>query len=619
MKRRIKRHFKFFSVKSGCLMFSVLLVCCSMPGTDWRMTKDIYAEETPDKNNTMMDEEWEWRYTDDLCMLLQVEQSGGAWREMDYDDSDWSVGEGSFGAFDGQRNELDGGQKPDYCLRQYLPDGDNVPVYYFRTRFQADQLNWEDTYSAHISFDDAVIVYLNGSPIYLGNTPDGGYPEEGMYGCAKTCSAPVEDYVEVNAETLREGENILAVELHQSYETSSDIFFHMEPFRLRQEQMMDFRNQTLCLGVGESESEMLVTWQGEGEDGYVEVGESSAFPDDIQVYAAEKACSNDWDTVTFRAELTDLEPGTEYSYRVNDKGMSGIYTFSMPEDDDDFSFLVHGDPQIEEDDPEPMECYELLAEAAMDGRDPAFILSLGDQSDSGDDYHLFLRYLSSDLFCEYPLVAIVGNHEEGSEVFSSFFYMPNMDEETEDTSGDMSGDYWFFKNNTLFLCLNSNNSDEEIHEKFLQKAREECEQRFGTPDWVVAAFHHSLFSAGVHAEDDGILKRRERFVPLLEEAGVDVVFMGHDHIYTRTYPMDGVTPVADDSQEVSASEGIVYFTLSSSTGTKLYGLAEEEFDYTALSLQMTRVDVTDTSFDITVYYEDEDGSVKVLDDYRIIK
>ena len=80
----------------------------------------------------------------------------------------------------------------------------------------------------------------------------------------------------------------------------------------------------------------------------------------------------------------------------------------------------------------------------------------------------------------------------------------------------------------------------------------------------------------------------------------------------------------DDSHEIPASEGIVYFTLSSSTGTKLYDLAEEEYDYTALSIQnyrpqMTRVDVTDTSFDITVYYEDEDGSVKVLDDYRIIE
>ncbi len=576
--------------------------------------------------NRLGEEEWEWHYRDDPQMLSEL--TGNAWTETAYDDSSWLSGRGTFGSYEGKREEIADGLKPDIYLRQYLPDGKNVPVYYFRARFWAEKPEADTVYNARIVYDDSVIIYLNGTPVHYGNVPVGGYASSDAYGCDEILGDPREETIAVDGGLLKQGANILTVELHQANESSSDIYFAMSGLSSDEDRVAVLRNDTVCLGIGADETQMLVTWQGRGEEGYVEAVKAEdaegSMPENARTYPAEKAYENDWNTDTFRAVLTDLEPGEEYAYRVVDKAASEIYTFRMPEKGD-FSFIVNGDPQIvDESDTRPMENYETLFAYAAQGTEPAFILTLGDQSDKRDDEGLFIRYLSTPLSHEYPIAALVGNHENKSDTFSRFFYMPNMDGETIATSGDMSGDYWFFRNNTLFLCLNTNETDAAVHEAFLEKARAACLERFGEPVWTAAAFHHSLFSVGSHAESDNILERRESLVPLLEKADVDVVFMGHDHTYVRTFLMDGTRPEGEVVPEVTDPDGIVYFTLNCSTGTKYYDITEKEFDYTAVSLQhylpeMARVDVTDTTFEITVYEKQKDDSVIPVDSFKIIK
>ena len=212
----------------------------------------------------------------------------------------------------------------------------------------------------------------------------------------------------------------------------------------------------------------------------------------------------------------------------------------------------------------------------------------------------------------------MGNHEEGSDVFSRLFYVPNVDGDSIASSGDMSGDYWFYRNHTLFLCLNSNNKNLESHQHFLSKAMEKCLTRYGQPDWIIDVFHHSIFSAGHHAASESILLRREVYVSMFEEVGIDVAFSGHDHTYTRSFPMDGLKPLND------GDDGIVYFCLGSPTGTKYYDLCEEEMGYDAVAdgsrcPSVTRVDVTKSTMTVTTFIRETDGSLSVLDSYEITK
>ena len=81
--------------------------------------------------------------------------------------------------------------------------------------------------------------------------------------------------------------------------------------------------------------------------------------------------------------------------------------------------------------------------------------------------------------------------------------------------------------------------------------------------------------------------------------------------------MDGETPLPD------GGDGVVYFTLGSSTGSKYYSVIGDKLEYAAFRSgdeypAMTRVDVTDDTFTVTTWQKQEDDIV-VLDTYQLVK
>ena len=58
-------------------------------------------------------------------------------------------------------------------------------------------------------------------------------------------------------------------------------------------------------------------------------------------------------------------------------------------------------------------------------------------------------------------------------------------------------------------------------------------------DWKIAYFHHPLYSsAGRHGSD---VQLRETLEPLFVKYNVSVVFTGHDHVYERVEPQQGIS------------------------------------------------------------------------------
>jgi 3',5'-cyclic AMP phosphodiesterase CpdA len=71
-----------------------------------------------------------------------------------------------------------------------------------------------------------------------------------------------------------------------------------------------------------------------------------------------------------------------------------------------------------------------------------------------------------------------------------------------------------------------------------QKAWLQQALRASTARWKIAVFHHPIYSSGdKHGSDVGLRKQLE---PLLTAYGVNAVFSGHDHIYERTKPQQGI-------------------------------------------------------------------------------
>jgi hypothetical protein len=92
--------------------------------------------------------------------------------------------------------------------------------------------------------------------------------------------------------------------------------------------------------------------------------------------------------------------------------------------------------------------------------------------------------------------------------------------------------YTFRKSNVQFFALDSNYMSPE------QLAWLTKELQNSNADWKICYFHHPLYSsAKFHGPS---LELRSVLEPLFVRNGVQVVFAGHDHVYERTKPQNGI-------------------------------------------------------------------------------
>jgi hypothetical protein len=92
--------------------------------------------------------------------------------------------------------------------------------------------------------------------------------------------------------------------------------------------------------------------------------------------------------------------------------------------------------------------------------------------------------------------------------------------------------YTFTSRNVRFFALDTTNLDAA------QVSWLERELRQSTDDWRIVYFHHPLYSSAARHGSD--LKLRSALEPLFVKYGVRAVFTGHDHVYERILPQNGV-------------------------------------------------------------------------------
>jgi 3',5'-cyclic AMP phosphodiesterase CpdA len=154
-----------------------------------------------------------------------------------------------------------------------------------------------------------------------------------------------------------------------------------------------------------------------------------------------------------------------------------------------------------------------------------FVVMLGDNIYGGSTPKDFERKFSVPykplLDAGVKFYASLGNHDNTNERF----YAPyNMNGSTY---------YSFKKGNVRFFALDSNYMDPK------QLAWLENELKgAGDGDWKICYFHHPLYSSGkTHGSSTDLRKLLE---PLFIRYHVNVVFAGHDHVYERVKPQDGI-------------------------------------------------------------------------------
>ena len=139
------------------------------------------------------------------------------WTRLEYDDTNWKVGEAGFGyAYKGDRTILSN-------MRS------NYSVLYIRGDFEVEHADHVAEIGLMISYDDAFIAYLNGKEVArVGVTKGSGKDAKGIKAHDATAGRysyyPLKDFEKY----LKDGANVLAIEGHNATLDSHD--FTLDPY-----------------------------------------------------------------------------------------------------------------------------------------------------------------------------------------------------------------------------------------------------------------------------------------------------------------------------------------------------------------------------------------------------
>lgn len=258
----------------------------------------------------------------------------------------------------------------------------------------------------------------------------------------------------------------------------------------------------------------------------------------------------------YEADIDSLAPGTAYRYRVGNMGnWSETEVFHTARAGaDNFSFLYMGDVQYETRKEDYEAWGELLNGAYKNHPEIAFGIIGGDMVDSSGslkDWNAFLNQAAS-VFSHIPLMPVPGNHDTSAlpGTYLNMFALPQNG--TKDFKEEFySFDYGQCHIVALNSCIFAPEREKMLgHERWLsfvadadQWIKEDLSS--SKAKWKIVVMHHPAYEI---VDDNKIFDLiKANWVPFFTEEKVDLVMSGHQHIYMRTRPIDGVTYVMANS------------------------------------------------------------------------
>ncbi|RUA08855.1 MAG: hypothetical protein DSY82_06555 [Flavobacteriia bacterium] len=137
------------------------------------------------------------------------------WRELQFDDSSWKTGAGGIGYGDNDDKTV-----IDQCISVFM-----------RTKFQIADKSVIERALLHIDYDDAFVAYLNGVEIARSEGLEDSPPAQNQLSSsnheAKMYQGGKPEVFEIDqdilGQTLKTGDNVIAIQLHNLTATSSDM------------------------------------------------------------------------------------------------------------------------------------------------------------------------------------------------------------------------------------------------------------------------------------------------------------------------------------------------------------------------------------------------------------
>jgi hypothetical protein len=481
------------------------------------------------------------------CLAIGSDQ-GAAWRATGFNDTAWPAGPAPLGF----------GESYIATNVPYGPDAGNK----WRTTYLRKTFTQSDAPAALVSlvmtasYDDGFVAYLNGTEV----------ARRGLTGTvtwstfAANHEAGLYETIDLTASKnlLVVGNNVLAVELHQTSATSSDLVWDADLVSSTSASVTRGPYLQVLRPTG-----VTVRWRTNlATDSRVRWGSSPGtltnMTDDGVV------------TTEHQVALDGLAPGTRYWYSVGSTaqvlaGGDSTYTFrTAPSAGEPTTIWVVGDSG----EPPGAGLVRDGYFAYTGGAYPHFWLMLGDNAyNSGTD----TEYQAA-VFDVYPAILrrsvlwpTRGNHDAlyagGNNDYYDIFTMPTAAQAGGHPSGTEAW-YSFDYGDVHVICLDSEGSPRTPGSAMLTWLATDLAA--STKTWTIAYWHHPPYTKGSHDSDvdsdsGGRMKdMRVNVLPILEAAGVDLVLAGHSHVYERSYLLDehyGYTWSLADSMTLDDGDG----------------------------------------------------------------
>ena len=279
----------------------------------------------------------------------------------------------------------------------------------------------------------------------------------------------------------------------------------------------------------------------------------------------------------YSTTITGLTPATTYEYQVvgtdvtNAATTSSISTFKTENSNNTSTkFIVFGDSQSGvPTNPEYTPWNNTVTEAYQQNPDANFVVNMGDLVEIGQNYQHWNNWFAAanGVINNIPEMPVQGNHEtyknnaydsSSPQDFTSQFSVP------QNGSSSLIGQtYSYNYGNVHFVVLDSQEDEEApANDSFLQQQASWLENDLtkNTQKWTIVMFHKTPYYNKATRNNPAV---KDILTPVIEKHHVDIVFNGHDHGISRTYPINGSNYYTD------YSKGTVYYVTGRS-GNKYY-------------------------------------------------
>ncbi|HEY8228757.1 MAG TPA: metallophosphoesterase [Pyrinomonadaceae bacterium] len=486
------------------------------------------APATRAADNTLVPTGSIWRYLDN-----GTDQST-AWRAPSFNDAAWASGPAQLGYGDGD----------EATVVSFGPDPNNKFITtYFRRSFNVTNASSFTGLTLRLLRDDGAVVYLNGVEVWRTNMPAGPI---GFLTPASVAIGGADETTFVQTtlspSLLVNGTNVLAIEVHQSGGTSSDISFDLQLIGSDNSASVT-RGPYLQIGTPNS---TVVRWR-----------TNTTTDSRVSIGTTQGSLTSNFDNATLTTEhevvVSGLSAATKYFYSVGSitQTLAGndlshyFVTSPMPGTNSATRIWVLGDSGTANANAQTVRNAYLNFTGTIHTN---LWLMLGDNAyETGTDaeYQAAVFDMYPTILGQSVLWPALGNHDtaQSSDPPAGLPYFAMFTLPTNAEAGGMASGtekyYSFDYANIHFICLDSMTSDRSANGPMATWLRADLAST--TRHWTIAYWHHPPYSKGSHDSDtDPILtEMRQNILPILEDGGVDLVLTGHSHSYERSYLIDG--------------------------------------------------------------------------------